>query len=175
MGKRSCLYHWTTWQDDRPTNAAKKTSRGHMYCPHRQAITASDLHMCSGACTLSRTQGTEYQNRKYTHTHLRLGSLTMRKKGVWNESRACCTVGRLLTHAWTPASSHGPLLRAGQSSSRGWWKTISCIISRSELSLTGALQTETSSSTGSSFQQASSSYSCHPSRPKSSTYIYILK
>lgn len=74
------------------------------------------------------------RNIKLGFTHARLGSLTLKR--VWNESRACFTVGRLLTHAWTPVSSHGPFLWYGRRCLWGWWKTISCVISHSVPSLT---------------------------------------
>lgn len=52
---------------------------------------------------------------------------TTNNMNVWNESRACCTVGRLLTHARTVARSHRTSLWVCW----GWRKTVSHIISPS--------------------------------------------
>lgn len=49
--------------------------------------------------------------------------LTTNNIEVWNESRACYTVGRPLTHAWTTARSHS--WACG-----GWRKTVYYIITR---------------------------------------------
>lgn len=119
------------------TDAGTNT-RGHMCRPRREK--GKQTQRCEWACTRSIAhKQTRY--RTQIHTQTRLGSLTMKR--VWNEAKACCTVGRLLTHAWTLANSHGPLLWAGQSNFYAWQKTSSCIISLSDLSLTGALALQT--------------------------------
>ena len=74
-----------------------------------------------------------YKQKKAKHrrrTHKNLSNIyshgwASTHKRVWNESRARCTVGRLLTHAWTLTSRTAPVLRDGQRSSWGWLKTIS--------------------------------------------------
>lgn len=118
-----------------------RSTRGtHLCCPRTGKTDPVRRRRHTSERAHTRLHANNYISNSYAHPHARpktrLGSVTTKR--VWNESRACCAVGRLLTHASTPASGHAALLWASQRRVRGWRKTISCIISHSELSLTGA-------------------------------------
>lgn len=134
----SCLYRWPPCQRDKPEHTRHENAHTGAYAlsAQRKGKRRHWHRNVSEHVHTHKSHTNNYISNSNVHTHTRLGSLTMKR--VWNESRACCAVGRLLTHAWTPASGHGPLLWAGQRSLWGWWKTISRIISHSELSLAGA-------------------------------------
>lgn len=100
--RRSCLYRRPPCKDDKSEHKHKFTHPG----TYVLSTQRKDKH---GHRNLTQTTTVDVELKcAHKHIHTRLGSLTMKR--VWNESRASCAVGRLLTHAWTPASGHGPSL-----------------------------------------------------------------